>query len=70
MQVLTTAAELQALPRAAKRGAVFTMGALHAGHEQLMRRCRELIGPAGQLVVTIFVNPTQFNDPKIGRAHV
>jgi pantoate--beta-alanine ligase len=39
------------------------MGALHDGHAQLMRECRSLIGEDGLLVVSIFVNPTQFSDP-------
>jgi pantoate--beta-alanine ligase len=36
------------------------MGALHDGHLALMRRAREQIGPEGAVVVSIFVNPTQF----------
>lgn len=63
MRIITTVAEMRSLPRTTKRGAVFTMGALHAGHVELMRACRELIGKDGLLIVSVFVNPTQFNDP-------
>ena len=37
-----------------------TMGALHAGHAALVRRARKEAGPRGLVVVSIFVNPTQF----------
>lgn len=41
-----------------------TMGALHAGHIELVRRARRIVGRRGVVVVSLFVNPTQFNDPK------
>ncbi|MFM1916789.1 MAG: hypothetical protein RJB01_304 [Actinomycetota bacterium] len=43
-----------------KRAVVMTMGALHAGHASLMAAARERVGLEGEVVVTIFVNPTQF----------
>jgi pantoate--beta-alanine ligase len=36
------------------------MGALHEGHAALIRKARRLAGPKGRIVVSIFVNPTQF----------
>ncbi|HEY2950953.1 MAG TPA: pantoate--beta-alanine ligase [Verrucomicrobiae bacterium] len=41
-------------------GLVPTMGYLHEGHMSLARRARRLIGPRGILVVSLYVNPTQF----------
>jgi pantoate--beta-alanine ligase len=37
-----------------------TMGALHEGHRALIRLARELAGPGGSVVVSVFVNPLQF----------
>jgi len=37
-----------------------TMGCLHAGHVSLVRRARERAGGRGRVVLSIYVNPTQF----------
>ena len=42
------------------RAVVMTMGALHEGHLDLLRRAGALVGAGGSVVVTIFVNPLQF----------
>jgi len=41
-------------------GFVPTMGYLHAGHVSLAERARKMVGPSGKVVVSIYVNPTQF----------
>ena len=43
-----------------KIGFVPTMGYLHAGHISLVERARRQVGPRGKVVVSIYVNPTQF----------
>jgi pantoate--beta-alanine ligase len=40
-----------------------TMGAFHPGHISLMRQAREIAGADGTVVVSIFVNPIQFDRP-------
>ncbi len=37
-----------------------TMGYLHDGHLSLVKRARQAVGPAGVVVASIYVNPTQF----------
>ncbi len=36
------------------------MGALHEGHASLVRQAREMAGPFGTALSSVFVNPTQF----------
>lgn len=45
--------------RSGRRAVVMTMGALHEGHASLVRAARTWAGAAGQVVVTVFVNPLQ-----------
>ncbi|MEF9950440.1 MAG: pantoate--beta-alanine ligase, partial [Mucinivorans sp.] len=60
MQITKTVSELRAAVNG-KTGIAFvpTMGALHQGHVSLVKKARS----TGQtVVVSVFVNPTQFND--------
>lgn len=60
-QAETTDPSRLAIPGSPRRAVVMTMGGLHEGHGALLVAGRDLVGPSGQLVVTIFVNPTQFS---------
>jgi len=66
MKIIRTKTELRALTESWRRagetiGVVPTMGALHAGHLSLVdRACAE----NDRVIVTLFVNPKQFNNPE------
>ena len=64
MNIVHTIKDLQAALEALRAqgktvGLVPTMGALHAGHASLVKRC---VAENDVTVVSVFVNPTQFND--------
>lgn len=65
MQVIRSLREMQRLALRWRRAGVRvafvpTMGYLHGGHVSLVERARKAAGRQGKIVVSIYVNPTQF----------
>ncbi|MGZ5503857.1 MAG: pantoate--beta-alanine ligase [Chthoniobacterales bacterium] len=62
MKIIETAREAHAFVRQSsqRRVLVPTMGGLHRGHMELVRIAREAAGANGEVAVSIFVNPLQF----------
>jgi pantoate--beta-alanine ligase len=65
MRVVSSIAAMQSTAQRWRRtgariGFVPTMGYLHAGHISLVKRARQAVGAKGRVVVSIYVNPTQF----------
>ena len=60
MRIITTIAQAQAKPNAKRRVLVPTMGALHKAHGEMVRVAREHAGHDGEVALSTFVNPLQF----------
>ena len=60
MRIVTTIAGVESVARTNPSVLVPTMGALHRAHGELIRVARERAGGKGEVTVSIFVNPLQF----------
>ena len=61
MKIIRTIKELSILEKSKPVILVPTMGALHDGHRKLIKEGKSLSSNSGTLVVSIYVNPIQFN---------
>src|SRR5216117_2626126 len=60
MRIATTIADVPPRAHEKRRVLVPTIGALHEAHGELIRVAREKAGQDGEVAVSIFVNPLQF----------
>jgi pantoate--beta-alanine ligase len=60
VRIVTTVTDIQTRRRGKRRVLVPTMGALHKAHGELIRVARKHAGGNGEVAVSIFVNPLQF----------